>query len=148
MKSPTKKTMRVATAFTGAIAGAIGGVAAFAPAAHADTAVPYPYKIWVKLSDYVGFVQVCGYKDVGGGDWTCTAVQNNPDYYKQSYAAYMGSNWKDGKVNVWVWGSISGANEHGDTCNTNGAYYGTLRTGGVSLKSVDGGGFGLFDTTC
>jgi hypothetical protein len=130
-KSSVKKTMRVATAFTGVAA----GVAIFAPAAQAapdNTPVPQPYKIWVDTASTVQSLQVCGWKDVGTGKWTCTAIEHNPNFDKVGTANYMGANWKRGKVNVWMF-DFPGGSKAGHTCNTNGSYSGSLRTGGVSL---------------
>src|ERR1700728_20912 len=75
--SPAKKTMRVATAFTGVAATAFAGVAAFAPGAKANSQVHYPYVLWVKTSTLVTSIQVCGYKDVGTGEWYCTEREAN-----------------------------------------------------------------------
>lgn len=133
-KSSIKKTMRVATVFTGVAA----GTAVFAPVAKANSAAPYPYKAWVYTGADVVSLQVCGYKDVGSGEWYCTAVERNPYNSKSNHANYMGSNWKDGKMNVWVFNSHpggTGPTEWGHTCNTNGAYHGVFRTGGVSLSA-------------
>jgi hypothetical protein len=151
MRSSVKKTMRVATTFTGVAA----GVAAFAPAAKANSAVPYPYKLWVNTSIAVFLIQACGYKDVGDGSWYCTAAEKNPHWNVSDAANYMGSNWKDGKVNIWVWsGSPSGpgegvsGKEYGHTCNTNGAYHGIFRTGGVSLSTGSRALLGLSTAEC
>ena len=141
-KLAAKKTMRVATAFAGTVA----GVAAFAPAARANSRVPQPYTIWVNTADSVGFIQVCGYKDTG--KWYCTSAENNP-HYGTSATNYFGTGWIDGKVNVWEWGSIAGFNEHGHTCNTStGAYHGVFRTGGVSLSGGSHAPLGLTNVEC
>jgi hypothetical protein len=144
-KSAVKKTMRVATAFTGAAGFAAAGLAAYAPTAKADSYVPWPYALWVNADRYIYSLQVCGWKDTGGGGgaWTCTAKQHNPYFYGDtctfscinSHPAYFGSNWKDGQVNVWNWNSSG--KEYLHTCNTNGAYYGRLRgtgNGGIGLS--------------
>ena len=135
-KSSAKKTMRVATAFTGVAA----GVAAFAPAAQAapdNAPVPQPYTLWVKTSGNVAYMQVCGYKDVGSGKWYCTGQEVNSPYFSSNkvHSASFGTNWKRGKVNVYLWSGSS--TEFDATCNTNGAYHGVFRTGGVVLS----GGF-------
>ena len=135
-KSSAKKTMRVATAFTGVAA----GVAAFAPAAQAapdNAPVPQPYTLWVKPSGNVAYMQVCGYKDVGSGKWYCTGQEVNSPYFSSNkvHSASFGTNWKRGKVNVYLWSGSS--TEFDATCNTNGAYHGVFRTGGVVLS----GGF-------
>jgi hypothetical protein len=136
-KSRVKKTMRVATVFTGVFAGA----AAYAPAAKADTAVPWPYVLWVYTGFSIHYVQACGYKDVGTGEWYCTAKEANPHGFS-AHSQYFGGNWKDGKVNIWEWGKISpndNSIEVGHTCNTNGSYTGHLKMGaagdGVSLST-------------
>jgi hypothetical protein len=128
--------MRVATAFTGVAA----GVAAFAPAAQAapdNAPVPQPYTLWVKTSGNVAYMQVCGYKDVGSGKWYCTGQEVNSPYFSSNkvHSASFGTNWKRGKVNVYLWSGSS--TEFDATCNTNGAYHGVFRTGGVVLS----GGF-------
>jgi hypothetical protein len=134
MKSSVKRTMRVATAFTGVTA----GVAAFAPAAQAapdNAPVAYPYTLWVNTGGSTSTIQVCGYKDVGSGEWYCTAREGNP-HHGADHSNYFGTNWKDGKVNVWEWYQFSGVSvELLHTCNTNGAYHGVFRTGGVSLSA-------------
>ena len=135
-KSSAKKTMRVATAFAGVAA----GVAAFAPAAQAapdNAPVPQPYTLWVKTSGNVAYMQVCGYKDVGSGKWYCTGQEVNSPYFSSNkvHSASFGTNWKRGKVNVYLWSGSS--TEFDATCNTNGAYHGVFRTGGVVLS----GGF-------
>ena len=135
-KSSAKKTMRVATAFTGVAA----GVAAFAPAAQAapdNAPVPQPYTLWVRTSGNVAYMQVCGYKDVGSGKWYCTGQEVNSPYFSSNkvHSASFGTNWKRGKVNVYLWSGSS--TEFDATCNTNGAYHGVFRTGGVVLS----GGF-------
>jgi hypothetical protein len=141
-KSSVKKTMRVATAFTGVAT----GVAAFAPAAQAapdNPPVPQPYTLWVNTSGNVAFIQVCGYKDVGSGEWYCTGVESNSPYFSSDkvHTNYFGTNWKRGKVNVYLWSSSS--TEFGATCNTNGAYHGIFRTGGVSLSRGFGAPLGV-----
>lgn len=139
---PGKKAMRVSTIFAGAVAIAAG----FGPAAQAapdNPPVPQPYTLWVNTKSSIYSIQVCGYKDVGGGQWTCTVKHHNP-YYGQIYSGhpyhsnYFGGNWKRGKINVWEW-RLTGnsSSEWGHTCNTNGSYHGIFRTGGVSLS----GGF-------
>jgi hypothetical protein len=134
-KSSVKKTMRVATAFTGVAAG-VGGVAAFAPAAQANSQVAYPYVLWVKTSPLISYIRVCGWKDVGGGEWYCTGIESNP-YEFTTHSNYFGGNWKDGKVDVSVWNGTGSPFVH--RCNTNGAYHGVFRgtgTGfGVSLSA-------------
>jgi hypothetical protein len=141
-KSSVKKTMRVATAFTGVAT----GVAAFAPAAQAapdNPPVPQPYTLWVNTSGNVAFIQVCGYKDVGSGEWYCTGVESNSPYFSSDkvHTNYFGTNWKRGKVNVYLWSSSN--TEFGATCNTNGAYHGVFRAGGVSLSRGFGAPLGV-----
>jgi hypothetical protein len=143
--STAKKTMRVATAFTGVAASAFAGVAAFAPAAKANSQVPSPYTIWVKTSSLVTSIQVCGYKDVGSGEWYCTAKEPNP-HHNTEHSNYFGGNWKDGKVNVYEWDYTSYFNSTqsgAHTCNTNGAYHGVFRTGGVSLSAGNHASLGV-----
>ncbi len=99
--------------------------------------MPQPYTLWVKTSGNVAYMQVCGYKDVGSGKWYCTGQEVNSPYFSSNkvHSASFGTNWKRGKVNVYLWSGSS--TEFGATCNTNGAYHGVFRTGGVVLS----GGF-------
>lgn len=143
------RKMRVATAFTGVAA----GVAAFAPAAKANTSVPYPYKIWVNTSPVISQVQVCGYKDVSNGKWTCTAKHGNPCFSvsgePHACGLYQGSNWQTGKTNVWMWTPTNGGiEEFGHTCNTFGSYHGVFRTGGVSLSAGNHTSLGASNAEC
>ena len=132
-KSSGKKTMRVATAFTG-VAAACAACAPAAQAAPDNAPVPQPYTLWVNTSGNVAYIQVCGYKDVGTGEWYCTGIETNSPYFSSDkvHTNYFGTNWKRGKVDVYLWSSSS--TEFGATCNTNGAYHGIFRTGGVSLS--------------
>jgi hypothetical protein len=124
-KSAKKKVMRAGTVFTGAAAATV----AFAPAALANTQVPQPYRMTVFTGFFTSREQVCAYKDVGAGQWTCTPIQNVRKLISGSVS--FGNNWKDGKVNVWYW--VDGL-EYLATCNTNSAYYGHFKAaGGVSL---------------
>ena len=137
-KLTKKNVLRAATVFTGAAAATV----AFAPTALANTKVPMPYRITAYTAPDVHAEQVCGYKDIGSGEWTCTSVKEVSR--NTSGSVSFGNNWRDGKVNVWVWYS-PGENaqyEAGFTCNTNGAYYGHLKaTGGVSLTGISGYAF-------
>jgi hypothetical protein len=144
MKSATRKTMRVATVFTGAAAVTAG----FAPSALANTRVPQPYRLTVYVGADVQRIQVCAYQSPAPGHWTCTPIRNPTYHYSTPYgdvrisgSTSFGTNWRDGKVNVWVWGySYYGTMvESGYTCNTNGAYYGHFKAnGGVSLTGSPG----------
>lgn len=129
----SRNNMRVATVLTGAVA----LTAAVAPAAEANTPVPQPYKIWVRIDNGTDpYLQVCGYKSVSGvGHWTCTVIQTENG--SPPLSAYMGSDWRRGKINVWEW-NIFHSNEQGHTCNTNSAYNGHLVTGGVVLTGPGG----------
>ena len=137
-KSTMKKTMRVATAFTGA-AGFAAGLVGYAPAAKADSTVPEPYYLWANLDRYVYSAQACGWKDTNEGTWTCTVKHHNPAFYggtctvscTNSHPAYQGSNWKDGQVDIYTWNSGGTETEH--ICNTNGGYYGHFRGTGTSF---------------
>lgn len=149
-KSSAKKTMRVATTFTGVVA----GVASFAPAAKANPMVPYPYDEWIYLSSRVSAWKVCGWKDVGGGSWYCTVRHTNPHFGQSIHPAYTGSNWKDGRVTVFISGQYLTPNSQFGSewsCNTNGAYHGHFRgTGssfGVSLTAANGAPFGIIGQT-
>jgi hypothetical protein len=132
--------MRVATVFTGAAAVTVG----FAPSALANTRVPQPYRMTVYVGSDVQRVQVCAYKSPSPGYWTCTPIRTPTYHYSAGGLARVagstsfGGNWRDGKVNVWVWGSPNGSQvESGYTCNTNGAYYGHFKAdGGVSLTGA------------
>jgi len=141
-KSAVKKTMRVATAFTGAAGFAAAGLAAYAPAAKADSAVPYPYDMWVDANRLVYSVQACGWKDTNEGTWTCTLKHHNTNFYSgtcepstctEEAPAYQGSNWKDGQVDIYTWGGPHGSKETQHVCNTNGAYVGHFRGTGTSF---------------
>jgi hypothetical protein len=136
-KSPVKKTMRVATAFTGVAA----GVAGFAPAAEANSQVGYPYVLWVNTKASASNIQACGYKDVGTGEWYCTAREGNP--HTGNHSNYFGGNWKDGKVNIYEWHYIqpSLSSEVVHTCNTNGAYHGVFRGTGTGFGVSLSGGY-------
>lgn len=127
--------MRVATVFTGAAAVTAG----FAPSALANTRVPQPYRMTVYVSPDVARIQVCGYQSPYPGHWTCTPIRTPTHHFSKGGLALIpgstsfGGNWRDGKVNVWVWSSPNNT-ESGYTCNTNGAYYGHFKAnGGVSL---------------
>ena len=131
--------MRVATVFAGTAA----AVTAFGPAAEAapDNIPPAsPYTLWVNTSSKVISIQVCGYKDVGGGEWYCTKMVQNP-HAGIDHSNYFGGNWKRGKVNVWEWVDnyiwASPPQYYvGHTCNTNGSYHGVF-------KSTPAAGFGV-----
>jgi hypothetical protein len=134
-KSSGKKTMRVATAFTGVAA----ACAAFAPAAQAapdNAPVPQPYTLWVKTGSNVSLIQVCGWKDIGGGEWYCTADEYNP-FFPGGGTNYFGGNWKRGEVSIVMDTQIISLPTHqfSHRCNTNGAYHGVFRPGGVSLSA-------------
>jgi hypothetical protein len=154
--SAAKKTMRVATAFTGVAATAFTGVATFAPAAKANSQVYYPYVLWVKTSSLVTSIQVCGYKDVGTGEWYCTEPEANPYHYLGTHSNYFGGNWKDGKVNVYDWWHSTEYHawiKSSHTCNTNGAYHGVLRlsvngNSGVSLSAGSHYALGMSKKEC
>jgi hypothetical protein len=134
------RVMRVATALTGVVA----GTAIFGPAqtALANTPLEDPYRISVKLSKDVGELQVCGYKSLKGSPWECTGITVNGGYNKEPYVNYMGSDWRRGKVNVWVWNNTQ-TDEHLHTCNTNGGYFGTPVSDGARVILANSGGFGL-----
>jgi hypothetical protein len=148
--------MRVATVFTGAAAATAG----FAPSALANTRVPQPYRMTVYVGSDVQSVQVCAYRSPSPGHWTCTPIRKPTYHYSAGGARIAGSTsfgtgWRDGKVNVWVWGySYYGTKvESGYTCNTNGAYYGHFKAnGGVSLTGSVGSiyvdGLGVTADTC
>lgn len=140
-KSTTR--MRVATAFTGVIAGTV----LFGPAraARANSAPEMPYKIWVDTKPNVTDLQVCGYKDLKGSPWECTGVISNPGFANGSHFNYMGDNYRLGEVKVFVWSGSPPTNEHHDTCNTNHYWWGSLRSNGthVYLTRVNGEGMGV-----
>lgn len=115
-----KKTMRVATVFTGA-AGIVAALAPMQPA-QAASVVPMPYNLTARLSARVTSAQLCGYRSESGtGHWTCTPRAHTA-------VGTGGAHWTDesdlrrGKINLWMWNS-HGA-EFGATCNTNGSYQG------------------------
>jgi len=141
-KSAAKKIMRVATVFTG-----VGATAAFGPAAMAapaNTPVPQPYKLTVYTGIGNTYEQVCAYKDVGSGEWTCTPKERNPHYLTGSESMSFGNNWRRGEVKVWIWSSTN--HEYLALCNTNGAYNGHFKaTGGVSLSAGNGFALGPFN---
>jgi hypothetical protein len=139
-KPARKKTMRVATALTGVTACAT----VFAPtqAARAASTPAQPYTLLVDIQAVVSKIQVCGYKSPAPGRWTCTAVEPNPKYLKESSSAYMGNGWRRGKINVWLWDKVATPSKGGWTCNTNGAYHGWVNDGNrVHLSTGMGVGF-------
>lgn len=147
-KSWAKQAVR-ATALAGTAVLALG----FATTAQANTAPAQPYKIWVAAGGSIpvneyGFVQVCGYKDISGvGHWRCTDFQNATGHATN----YMGSDWLRGKINVWEYftnNPLLIRPDHAHTCNTNGAYYGHLQTGGVVLTHKGGTPLGDGDDPC
>jgi hypothetical protein len=112
-----KKSMRVATVLTGAAALSVTFVQPAEATTLATQPPIMPYKIWVKPGFNESRQQVCGYKSESGvGHWTCTVIQNNNGYPTAPGYDYMGSDWRKGKINVWMW---AGSNEIGLTCNTN-----------------------------
>jgi hypothetical protein len=146
--------MRVAAVFTGAAAVTAG----FAPSAGANTRVPEPYRLTVYVSPFVLQIQVCAYQSPSPGHWTCTPKKTPTHHFSASGreipgSTSFGTGWRDGKVNVWLWGAPNySLVESAYTCNTNGAYYGHFKAnGGVSLTGsigtdpewVDGTGSGV-----
>jgi hypothetical protein len=133
-KLSAKFAVRTATALTGAAALTVG----YAPAATANAAVPKPYKLWVYTGDSVSWIQACGWKnDSKSGHYYCTPARSNPFFANGGvHSLYMGSGWKDGEFIIKML-SFSSLTVH--TCNTNGSYYGHLRSTVSSLGHVSHG---------
>jgi hypothetical protein len=147
-KSSRKKTMRVATVFTGAAACTAAYMAA--PPAYAaperpasNNGIPEsPYSASVMISGRVSTIQACGYKNIGGGKWECTPIiaRSNPELTGRVSGTNwriveLGSNWRRGLFKLW-W------NHHGagswDECNTNGAYNGQIASHSRVLLFTNG----------
>jgi len=163
-----KKAMRVATAVTGVTAFA----AAFAPmpagqaasrpkppalgphAGHgmrvrevrghqavlAGLHEPYSLSVYMRPSVYA--FHVCGWKHVGGGQWTCTG--NYADPYLSDHWFNVGGNWNRGKISV-RWNA--GGRGSWDECKTNsGGFWGVSNSAetwvGLYGNSARGIGFG------
>lgn len=140
-----KKSMRVATVLAGAAAFAIPfAQPARAASSHATVPPNSPYKIWVTPGFNVSRQQVCGYKLTGSnsGTWECTAIQHNNGYPTAPGYDYMGSSWRKGHINVWMWGP---GGRGLVSCNTNhvSTFSGWFGRTHQSLDLAHSNGFGI-----
>jgi hypothetical protein len=138
MKSrvPRSKTMRVATALTGMTACAAGFLPTAAAQAAPDNAKPgQPYWLDIAFKGSVKSYQACGSHP--GNVYRCTVYTKKPssDPAGSWTANHVGGNkysWDTGPITIRWNGGGPGKN---DICNTSGAYYGSIKSNGVSHHS-------------